>query len=158
MELKNISMESIPAAIEKAQHWRLLNQPYEMESICRDILAVDPDHQMATRFLGLALVDQFTGGENDRFEEAKKIFASLKDPYERHYRTGYLYERRAKAELDAGREPYRVTDLLRHAFSAYQHAEKIRPHGNDEAILRWNFCVRLAKSRPELEWSMRNVK
>ena len=66
--------------------------------------------------------------------------------------------RRAKAELLAGLEPFEVTALLRKALDHYQAAEKLHPPGNDEAILRWNYCVRLAKSRPDLEWAMRDVK
>ncbi|HLY11120.1 MAG TPA: hypothetical protein VKW04_17590 [Planctomycetota bacterium] len=158
MHLKKIHKDAIPAAIEKALHWRLLNQPHEMESICRDILEVDPTHQMGIRLLGLALTDRFDGSKNDPFVEAERVFQSLKDPYERLYRLGYLYERRAKAELSARQEPFKVTALLRKAFECYEKAEKIQPTGNDEAILRWNYCVRLAQSRPDLEWAMRDVK
>ena len=158
MKLKKIHKEAISAAIEKAMHWRLLNQPQEMESICRDILEAEPDHQMGIRLLGIALTDQFDGSKNDRFQEAQRVFESLTDPYERNYRIGYLHERRAKAELLAGHEPFKVTALLRKALECYEEAEKIHPPGNDEAILRWNYCVRLAKSRPDLEWAMRDMK
>jgi hypothetical protein len=158
MKLKKIHKDAIPAAIEKAHTWRLLNQPHEMESICRDILEIDPKNQMAIRYLGLALADQFDGSENDPYEEALKVMHDLEDPYDRLYRTGYVHERRAKAELEGGREAFRVTALLRKAFECYEKAEKLHPAGNDEAILRWNFCVRLAKSRPDLEWAMRDVK
>ena len=44
-ELKPLSREAFPAALEKAERYRLLNEPLEAESICRDILAVDPDNQ-----------------------------------------------------------------------------------------------------------------
>ena len=44
-ELKQISRQGIPPAIAKAERYRLLNEPQEAESICRDILAVDPDNQ-----------------------------------------------------------------------------------------------------------------
>jgi len=158
MKLKKIHKDAIPAALEKALHWRLLNQPHEMESICRDILEIEPDNQPAIRLLGLALTDRFDGSKHDPFVEAERVFQSLTDPYERLYRLGYLYERRAKAELGAKVEPYKVTALLRKAFDCYEKAEKIHPPGNDEAILRWNYCVRLAKSRPDLEWAMRDVK
>jgi hypothetical protein len=158
VELKKIHMDAIPAALDKAHTWRLLNQTEEMESICRDILAVEPKNQMAIRLLGLAIADQFDGSEHDRYQEALRLFHSLEDPYQRHYRTGYLHERRAKAELRAGAKSFEVTALLRKAFECYKQAEKIHPPGNDEAILRWNYCVRLAGSRPDLEWSMKDVK
>ena len=46
-ELKRIAPDGIPSALEKAQRYRLLNQPEQAESICRDIIAVDGDHQDA---------------------------------------------------------------------------------------------------------------
>jgi len=30
-------------------------------------------------------------------------------------------------------------------------AEKLRPAGNDDAILRWNTCVRFLSSHPEMQ-------
>jgi hypothetical protein len=47
-ELKPLSREAIPAALEKAYRYRLLNEPLEAESICRDILEADPENQEAT--------------------------------------------------------------------------------------------------------------
>jgi hypothetical protein len=46
-ELKQLHKDAIPAALEKAERYRLLNEPGEAESICLDILAVDPDNQRA---------------------------------------------------------------------------------------------------------------
>ena len=152
MELKKIHKDSIPAALGKAQTWRLLNQPEEMESICRDILAVEPKNDMAIRLLGLAIVDQFNGTQHDRYQEALRLFHSLEDPYQRLYRTGYAHERRAKAELRIGRPSYEVAALLRDALTCFEEAANVRPPGNDEALLRWNHCVRLVQSRPDLEW------
>jgi tetratricopeptide (TPR) repeat protein len=158
LKLKNISKDAAPGAIAKAEVYRHLNEPGEAESICRDVLAVDPDHQQALRHLGLALTEQFTGGEADRYVEAERAFQSLKDPYERVYYTGLLRERRAKAELRAGHKPYHVFALLQDALRCFEEAEKIRPPGNDESILRWNRCVRLIQSSPELEWTLRKSK
>ena len=101
-QLKSISKPGIPEAIAKAELYRYLNEPEEAESICRDILAVDENHQLARRMLGLAITDQFTGGATDRYAEVQSIFASLRDSYERNYYTGLLHERRAKAQLHSG--------------------------------------------------------
>ncbi len=84
-KLKRISTAGIPEAIAKAGLYRSLNEPEEAESICRDILAVEPQHQLALRLLGLALTDQFTGGASDRYREAEQSFQQLNDPYERLY-------------------------------------------------------------------------
>ena len=36
------------------------------------------------------------------------------------------------------------------AMRYFEEAEKIRPQGNDDALLRWNRCLRLIQSVPEL--------
>ena len=58
-ELKTLAAEAIPRSLEKAERYRLLNEPAEAESICCDILAVEPDNQQAIVTLLLALTDQF---------------------------------------------------------------------------------------------------
>jgi hypothetical protein len=152
LKLKSISRAGIPEAISKAELYRLLNEPGEAESICRDILAVEADHQVAMRLLALAVTDQFTGGAGDRYAEAESVFQSLRDPYERLYYTGIAHERRAKALLRSGASPHTVIVLFEQAMNCFEHAEKARPAGNDDAILRWNRCVRLLKTRATSEW------
>src|SRR5438552_18286622 len=98
-QVKRISTAGIAEAIAKAELYRSLNEPEEAESICRDILTIEPQHQRALRLLGLALTDQFTGGGSDRYREAELTFQQLNDPYERLYYSGILYERPAKAQL-----------------------------------------------------------
>jgi tetratricopeptide (TPR) repeat protein len=158
LTLKAISKQSIGGAIAKAEHYRALNEPAEAEPICRDILMLDPTNQTATRLLGSVLTDQFTGRETDAYNEAEALFQSLTDPYQRLYRSGLLRERRAKAELRAGRPPHLLAPLLREALRLYEQAESIRPPGNDEAILRWNRCIRLIRSRSDLEWSVGEIR
>ena len=58
-ELKTLSPEAVPRALEKAERYRLLNEPGEAESICLDALDVEPDNQEALVTLLLALTDQF---------------------------------------------------------------------------------------------------
>jgi hypothetical protein len=45
VELKRLSAEGIPAALEKALRYRLLNEPAEAESICHDVPHIDPENQ-----------------------------------------------------------------------------------------------------------------
>jgi hypothetical protein len=148
-QLKSISKAGIPEAVAKVELYRYLNEPEEAESICRDILVVDPDHQLARRMLGLAITDQFAGLAADRYAEVQSIFQSLRDPYERNYYTGLLHERRAKAQLHSGCSPHILLPLIEEALRCFAEAEKLRPAGNDDSILRWNRCVRLLESRPE---------
>lgn len=145
-KLKRISSGGIAEAVAKAELYRTLNEPEEAESICHDILAIEPDHQLALRLLGLALTDQFTGAGADRYRETEEIFKQLKDSYERLYYTGILHERRAKAQLKAGHLPQAAMTLFDLALRSFAEAEKIRPEGNDDAILRWNRCVRLLQN------------
>jgi hypothetical protein len=146
-KLKPISRAGINEAISKAELYRYLNEPGEAESICRDILAEEPEHQTALRLLGLAITDQFTGGMSDRYAEADHIFHSLTNDYERAYYRGILHERKAKAQLRAGRPPHTVRPSFESALNCFEEAEKISPPNNDDAILRWNRCVRLLQSR-----------
>jgi hypothetical protein len=149
-ELKSISPEGVEEALSKVETYRFLNQPEEAASICHDVLAVAPGQQLALRLLGLAITDQFTGGPSDRYADAENTFRQLNDPYERLYYTGLLHERRAKAQLQARRPPHTLLVLLEEAMHCYAEAEKIRPVGNDDAILRWNRCVRLIQA--EADW------
>ena len=61
-ELKRLSADAIPAALEKALRYRLLNDPAEAESICHDVLRIDPENQQALVNLLLALTDRFGKG------------------------------------------------------------------------------------------------
>lgn len=151
VKLKTISKAGIAEAIAKAELYRYLNEPEEAESICRDILAADPKHMLGLRTLGLAITDQFIGGPGDRYAEVEKIFESLGDVYERNYYLGILCERRVKAQLRAGRAPHTLLPLLEKALQHFADAERIHPPGNDDAILRWNRCVRLLQSQPDFE-------
>jgi hypothetical protein len=46
-ELKPLLKTVVPAALEKAKHYRLLNEAVEAESICLDIIEIEPDNQNA---------------------------------------------------------------------------------------------------------------
>lgn len=143
LKLKTISKDGIPEAVSKIELYRYLNEPEEAESICRDILLADPENQLALRLLGLTLTDQFEGRHSDRYAEAERIFQNLADPYELHYYMGLLLERRAKAQIRAGVTAHILAGSLHEAMRRFEEAEKLRPPNNDDAMLRWNRCVRL---------------
>jgi hypothetical protein len=142
-DLKPISRESIPEALSKVERYRLLNESWLAESICLDILAVEPDHQEALVALLLSRTDQFPQGVDVR--SAEEVLPRLQDPYERIYYAGLICEREAAAILRraspmAGFEAF---ESLREAMNFYEKAEALRPAGNDDAILRWNTCARM---------------
>jgi len=149
--LKSISKAGIPEAIAKTELYRYLNEPEEAESICHDILAIEPNHQLALRVLGLSITDQFTGAPSDRYAEVQAIFERLENSYERFYYLGLLNERRAKVQLQAGRPLHALRVLFEEALRCFAEAEKIHPPGNDDAVLRWNRCVRLLHSHAAAE-------
>jgi len=61
-QLKPISKAAIGEALEKAKRYRLLNEPSLAESICLDVLEVEPENQRALVTLLLAITDQFGHG------------------------------------------------------------------------------------------------
>ncbi|MEB2285683.1 MAG: hypothetical protein B6D46_08990 [Polyangiaceae bacterium UTPRO1] len=144
LDLKKISPQSIPHTLEKAEGYRLRNDPVQAESIYRDVLAVDERNPDALRGLILALTDQFgIDGPAGGAREALQLIDRLDDAYERAYYTGIVCERKARALLKQ-RTVVRsaVYDGLRQAMEWYERAEALRPPGNDDAMLRWNSCAR----------------
>jgi hypothetical protein len=144
-ELKPLSREAIPAALEKAERYRLLNEPGEAESICLDILQADPENQSALITLLLAVTDRFGKGYGVGDTQTKELLSRVKGDYERAYYSGILAERRAKAKLAQGTPGSRhyAYDGFRDAMNWFEKAETLRPAGNDDALLRWNTCARI---------------
>jgi hypothetical protein len=140
-ELKPLSPEAIPAALEKANRYRLLNEPGAAESICLDILAVEPDNQEALINIVLAMSDRF--GKDYAIGDARitEYLTRISSDYERTYYSGIMYERRGKAVLAKG--GVGAYELFRQAMDCFETAEGMRPAGNDDAILRWNGCARV---------------
>src|SRR5947209_7539003 len=101
-ELKPLSKEAIPRALEKAQRYRLLNEPVEAQSICLDVLRIDPENESALVCLLLALTDQFDEEIQDAVVQAREVLPRLRDGYSRAYYAGIICERRAKAQLKHG--------------------------------------------------------
>jgi hypothetical protein len=132
--LKTISRDAIPRAVQKAERYRLLNQSWATESICLDVLEVDPNNQQV-----------LVGAEpGDLVRRAQAVLERITDPYQRLYYAGIIEERLGHAKLEhtamhAEAIAYRS---FRSAMEAYEQAERLRLPGNDDAILRWNTCAR----------------
>src|SRR6266571_9506229 len=144
-DLKALHKEAIPAALEKATRYRLLNEPAEAESICLDVLKADPENQQAIITLLLAVTDRFTKGYGVSDTQAKELLARIHSEYERAYYAGIFAERRAKTKLMQNTPGcrFQAYDLFREAMDWFEKAEAIRPAGNDDALLRWNTCARI---------------
>jgi hypothetical protein len=151
-ELKPISKEGVPLALQKAERYRIINDPSSAESICLDVLEVEPDNQQALMTLLLAITDQFTEGPTEGVRRARELLPRLGDEYRRAYYAGIICERCAKAQLRRGTlgSEELAYPWFRDAMSWYEKAEAARPPGNDEAILRWNTCARILASNEQL--------
>ena len=152
MELKPITREGIPTALQKAERYRLLNDSTAAESICLDILGIEPENQQALVTLVLSITDQFTEDTGDAVKRARDVLSRLKDDYKRAYYAGIIAERKAKALLRLGGPGVDdvAHDWFRDAMRWYEKAEAMRPSGNDEAILRWNTCARVLARNPDV--------
>jgi hypothetical protein len=126
-ELKQLHKDAIPAALEKAERYRLLNEPGEAESICLDILAVDPDNQRAIITLLLAFTDRFEKTYGVSETQTKELLSRVKSELRQHT-PGCRFQ---------------AYDLLREAMEWFEKAEPLSPPGHDDAILRWNTCARI---------------
>jgi tetratricopeptide (TPR) repeat protein len=145
MELKlhNIHTGAIDSALEKAQQYRSLLEPEIAESICLDILNIEPDHQQALVVYILALTDQLNQSERQsQIKAIDRAIDKLVTEYQRCYYRGLLNERRARFMITQPMSRSFAYDYFYEALQAYKQAEAIRPDNNDEAILRWNSCVR----------------
>ena len=152
LQLKPLSPEAIPRSLEKAERYRLLNEPAEAESICLDVLRIDPEHQQALIILLLALTDQFASELGPVLVRAEEVLVRLRGEYDRAYYAGIICERRAKARLnhDSPGAEFRAHHWLEKAMALYERAEALCPAGNDDATLRWNTCARILMANPQL--------
>ena len=157
-ELKRLTKDSIEPSLEKAEHYRLLNQPRLAESICLDILDVEPGNQKASVILLLALTDQFKQSATKAAKQALELANSLKDEYSKYYYTGIILERQGAAALTSnspGRD-FDAYEWYREAMDFFEKANEINKGENDDPILRWNTCARIImehhlRERPEEE-------
>jgi tetratricopeptide (TPR) repeat protein len=157
--LKPISPDSVEGALAKAERYRLLNEPDEAESICRDILQIDPGNREAQISTILALTDQLHEHRSG-FSSAIGMISDLASEYDRAYYAGIAWERRAKAHYGAATmgSATEVHDWLIKALDLFEKAEHLRPSGNDDAILRWNACVRFLDRHKELQPSREEIR
>ena len=151
--LKTITTGGIARALEKAERYRLLNDPTAAESICLDVLAADPGHQKALVMLLLARSDQFAEHVGATPVQAREVLPQLTDPYQAAYYAGIIAERWGQAawtrgRLGGGEVAYHA---LREAMEHFEEAERLSPAGNHDAILRWNTCARLLNDNPQIQ-------
>jgi tetratricopeptide (TPR) repeat protein len=141
LSLRTIHPGAVAAALDKARQYRLLGEPEQAESICLDILEIEPQHPDALKTLIMALTDQFAR-RSDCVRRARVRVTQLSGEYERLYYNGLILERDARAQLAKGLSAAFAHDLFMEAISFYERAESLRPEDNDDPILRRNSCLR----------------
>ena len=99
LSLKPLSPSAVPAALAKAERYRLLNEPAQAESICEDVLAADPGNPQALVTLILAITDGFPSQGGQVVRRAQELASRLPGDYEAQYYAGLIAERRARALL-----------------------------------------------------------
>jgi hypothetical protein len=151
-ELKKLSHEALDGARKKALHYRLLNQPFLAESICRDVLIVEPDDQETLVTLCLSLCDQFGVEGGASATTAMELASRLEGEYEQAYYAGIVCERTAFAKLALATHAsgHLAYDWFMRAMRHYEKAAEVRPAGNDDALLRWNTCARVVDGRSDV--------
>jgi hypothetical protein len=152
-QLKTITKAGVAAALLKGHRYRVLNDSIAAESICLDVLAVEPDNVEALVMHALSITDQFHTGHAEDLARAGMAVDRLADPYKNAYYHGVICERWAwsvmkRAVPHAGEMAY---DWIAKALDWYAKAEAMRAPGNDESILRWNTCVRMLQRDPHLK-------
>ena len=145
--LKPIRKEGIEQALDKVKQYRLLNEPLEAESICRDILAIEPDNQNAIIQFVLTLSDRLV--ESTSAKEANLMIPKIQGKYEQQYYKALILERQGKAALVKGYPGCRFDafEWLEEAMYEFEAADKLCDPENNDAILRRNTCVRIITDR-----------
>lgn len=150
--LKSLSKEAFPAALEKAVRYRLLNEPEQSESICEDVLKVDPDNAEALKTLILAMTDRLFGPRPASPQSARDLLTRLRSDYDRAYYAGIIAEREGISWLRSNRPQSgeAAYECFRRAMTHFEAAEALRPPNNDDAKLRWNSCARMIEGNPDV--------
>lgn len=144
LEFRPIPASFVPRAIDRAEHYRLLNEPNEAESICLDVLALEPDNQRALGVLILAITDQLVDGAVAA-RRARQFLSQVTDEYQRLYLSGLVCEREARAFLRRDLRGEFAYDSLRTAMDLFERAQRLAPEDDHDAVLRWNSCLRLIR-------------
>ncbi|MDC9725967.1 MAG: hypothetical protein PSN44_08665 [Gammaproteobacteria bacterium] len=145
MELKlhDIRMDAVDEALLKAKQYRSLLEPEIAESICLDVLHIDPENQSVLIVYILALLDQISRTEKQtQIKSIERTIEKLTSQYQRYYYSGLLNERRARHLITQAMSHSFAYDYFIEALKFYQQAVDRCPEKNDEAILRWNSCIR----------------
>jgi len=142
-ELKAIAEGDASQALALAEASRAAGDADVSESICLDLLELEPDNQEALVLLLLARTDQFKRGLPRSVERAREVLPRLSGEYERAYYGGMICERQARYVLGqrGKRSGFVAYDWFRYAMELYEESARLAPE-KLESTFRYNSCVR----------------
>src|SRR5690554_4323840 len=89
LNLHPIHPDAIQLALDKARQYRSLHEAEIAESICLDILHIQPLNQKALMLYILSLSDQLRHADGKHLvHDMEAAIAKLQSPYQRLYHTG----------------------------------------------------------------------
>jgi hypothetical protein len=97
-DLKRLSPGSVQGAMARVERYRLLNEPAEAESICCDILEIEPENEQVLIAMVLCLSDQIAEDPGAAVR-ALAVAGQLHENYDRAYYSGIVWERKAEASF-----------------------------------------------------------
>ncbi len=147
MDYRLIHQDTIGAVLDKARQYRSLLEPELAISICLDVFAVDENNQDALVIYILAMTDLYNHANAKVCPQTiNESIAKLTSEFERTYYTGITLERKARALLKNAMSRSFAYNLFIQAIKIYDQAQQIAPKQRDDAILRYNACVRTIKN------------
>ena len=143
-ELKRLAGDDVSSALALAEQCRAIGEPDEAESMCLDVLELEPENQAALVLLLLARTDLLERGLPRGVDRAREVLPRLAGDYERAYYGGVICERQAKYVLGqrGKRSGFVAFDWFRYAMEHFEEAIQLEPE-RIEAVLRFNTCIRL---------------
>ena len=151
-QIKPIAAGDVEAALALAERCRATREPDVAESICLDVLEVEPGHQRAVVLLLLARTDQLESGLPHGVARAREALAWLDGDYDRAYYGGIICERQARAVLAhrGKRSGFVSYDWFQLAMEHYDDAAGLDP-ARPEPRLRHNGCMRAIERHAHCE-------
>ncbi|MEZ6152132.1 MAG: hypothetical protein R3C09_18680 [Pirellulaceae bacterium] len=122
LKRNSLRVASLEAALDKAHHYCLLNEPLLAESICLT-LEVESNNQRAliTPLLAYRISSQLR--QQEARQQAEDLIPRLASEYDRYYYEGIIHERWACLLFESGMAPNSITEWLGKAMKCFEMAE-----------------------------------
>ena len=150
MDFKNLESADLDAALAAAQaSWAELRAE-ETESICLDILELDPNHRSTLDLLLRCRIELLKKGLPQSVARAQELIPQLDSDFDQAFYSGMIREAQARYLLEKrGRATSGVAySWFRHAMDDFAAASNLDA-GRVEPKLHWNACLRTLENNPQ---------